>query len=173
MTTALQLAAEVLPHFTANVLGQQVHTYGFYAHAIGRDAAKESMVIGKAMHVVGAACIIARVPVAPIHYVKRADGEWRGIFERAVGESIHVLPAWDTLAISARLYKYTEADFKSIAKLLHEGIPQCFPPSWQSPSQIWKYLIYTVAEGNATWLRRALVKYEAIIDAERHRRRKK
>src|SRR5205823_5201263 len=116
MSTALQIAADVLPHFKENVLSGRAQTYGHYARAIGRNAARESPVIGKAMHVIGAACVMARVPAAPIHYVERADGEWRGIFESAASESIHVLPAWDTLAVSAGIHKYSEKDFATIAK---------------------------------------------------------
>src|SRR5438105_1258072 len=153
MASTLQLAAEVLPHFQENVLRGWPRTYGFYAHAIGRNQATEAMVIGKAMHAIGAACILTRVPVAPIHFVERADGEWRGVFESAWSESTHVLPAWNTLAVSARVHKYSEQDFSKIAKAI-QIIPKHFPSDWQSPQQLWNYLIYAKAEGDITWLQR-------------------
>jgi hypothetical protein len=167
---ALQLATEVLPHFRANVLRGWVRTYGHYATAIGRSEAKEAIVVGKAMHLIGAACVMARVPVAPVHFVERADGEWRGIFESAASEHQHVLPAWDTLAVSSRVYSYTDQDFEKLGKVLNELIPKHFPPTWQSPKKVWLYLIHTKIEGQTTWLTRALSRYEEIIvEAKRAR----
>ena len=113
---------------------------------------------------------MARVPVAPIHYVERADGEWRGIFERAASESFHVFPAWSTLAVSAHIHTYTEEDFRLIGKVLNELVPKYFSPEWQSPRKLWVHLIYTKAEGETTWLRRALTKYEQIIEPARKAR---
>ena len=81
MATARELAIQVLPYFAGYVLAGHVHPYGVYAKAIGRDPAKESMVIGKAMHAIGAVCVLAAIPVAPLYFIKRADGEWRGVFE--------------------------------------------------------------------------------------------
>ncbi|MDH4449631.1 MAG: hypothetical protein QE265_03445 [Rhodoferax sp.] len=163
MTSALSIAAEVLPHFRANVMSNWTYTYGHYAAAIGRSAAKEGVVIGKAMHVIGAACVMAKVPVAPIHYVERADGEWQGIFERAASESIHVRPHWPTLAVSSRVHRYTDEDFNLVSRLLNELIPRYFKPEWQTPANIWIYLIHTVAENDQTWLQRALASYEEVI----------
>jgi len=163
MSTALELATAVLPNFKKNVLGGRRRTYGYYARFIGRDPAKESMVIGKAMHVIGAACIMARVPVAPIYFVERADGEWRGIFENAASESLHVRPFWTTLFVSSRIYKYTEDDFARVERLLNELIPRYFPAKWQTPHRIWTYLIYTKTQCGTTWLQRALAHYEEII----------
>ena len=170
MSTSLELAREVLPHFRANVLRGWVRTYGGYAAAIGRSPAKEAVVIGKAMHLIGAACVMARVPVAPIHFVERADGDWRGIFESAASESIHVLPEWDTLAVSSRIYRYTEADFAKIAKAIEQVIPKHFPAEFQSPRDVWHVLIHNKLKDGSTILERALVRYREIIEEARRAR---
>ena len=163
MTSALTIAAEVLPHFRANVMRNWPRTYGHYAAAIGRSAAKEGVVIGKAMHVIGAACIMAKVPVAPSHYVERADGEWQGIFESAASKAIHVRPHWTTLAVSSRIHRYSDADFNLVSRLLNDLIPKHFSPEWQTPANIWIYLIHAIAENEQTWLQRALASYEEVI----------
>jgi hypothetical protein len=72
MATAREIAIEVMPHFAKHVLAGQVAPYGVYAAAIGRNAAKESMVIGKAMHIIGGVCVLARIPVAPLHAFRYA-----------------------------------------------------------------------------------------------------
>ena len=113
---------------------------------------------------------MAKIPVAPIHYVERADGEWRGIFEKAAGESVHVLPAWNILAVSSRVHRYTEGDFALIEKLLNELIPKHFPQQWQTPAKIWSYLIDAKPEGEATWIQRAVAAYEQIIANARQAR---
>ncbi len=68
MSSAREIALEVLPHFAENVLAGRVLSYGYYAKAIGRDVAKESIVIGQAMHAIGGVCAIAGIPIAPLHY---------------------------------------------------------------------------------------------------------
>lgn len=170
MSTALELACEVLPHFRANVLRGWVRTYGHYAAAIGRSPAKEAVVIGKAMHLIGAACVLAQVPVAPIHFVERADGEWRDIFESARSESIHVLPEWDTLAISSRVHHYSEGEFDKIARSLEVAVPKHIPPKLQSPQNVWRVLIYNKLEDETTIPERALVRYQEIIEEARRAR---
>ena len=136
MSSARELALEVLPHFRANVLARSVRTYGFYAKVIGRDAAKESMVIGKAMHAIGGTCAFIGIPVAPLYYVKRADGEWRGIFQSDSIERTHVLPHYDLLTVSARIYDYTEDDFRKIEKALRELFPKYLKPNQLSPHDL-------------------------------------
>jgi hypothetical protein len=57
MSTTREIAIDILPHFSSNVLKGNVQTYGYYANKIGRKPEKKSMIIGPAMHLIGAACI--------------------------------------------------------------------------------------------------------------------
>ncbi|HSV50735.1 MAG TPA: hypothetical protein VLJ57_01360 [Burkholderiaceae bacterium] len=173
MATSLQIACEVLPHFEANALNGHTRTYGFYAQAIGRNPAKDAMAIGKAMHIIGAACIMAAVPVAPIHFVDRADGEWRGIFERSALERTYLLPHWDVLVVSSRAHKYTSDEFRTMAILLNDRVPTVFPEDMQTPDKIWQILIPMRdhrANGERTLLQTALIRYEQIIAEAKARR---
>ena len=124
MPSAREIALEVFPHFKENVLAGRVLSYGVYAKAIGRDVATESMVVGQAMHAIGGMCAFAAIPVAPLHFVQRADGEWRGIFESDSSERTHVLPHYDVLYSAARIHTYTEDDFRKLEKGLRDVLPK-------------------------------------------------
>ena len=171
MASARELALEVLPHFRDNVLLGHVLSYGFYAKAIGRDVATESMVIGQAMHAIGGTCAFAGIPVAPLHFVKRADGEWRGIFESDASESIHVLPHYDLLCLAARIHRYTEDDFRKIEKGLREIFPQHLKPDQLSPHDIWHVAIHGKLEDSTTPFQRSLERYKSMVEAARDARR--
>jgi hypothetical protein len=173
MTTAREIAIEVLPHFTERVLARRVSSYGFYAKAIGRNPAKESMVIGQAMHAIGAVCVLARVPVAPLHFVERTDGDWRGVFEADPAEQIHVLPHYNLLCVTARVHKYTEKDFARVRLGLRETLPKPLRPDQMSPHDIWRLAIYSKLQDSTTPLQRALAQYQTIFDAAKARRQAK
>ena len=164
MASARELAIEVLPHFAKNVLAGHVHSYGVYAKAIGRDPAKESMVIGKAMHAIGAVCVLAAIPVAPLFFIKRADGEWRGVFESDVHERTYVLPHYDLLYITAREFKYSESDFARVEKGLKEVLPKYLRPDQLSPHDIWRWSIYAKLPDSTTPLETALARYQEFFD---------
>jgi|GEM_PF-3612433 len=164
MASAREIAIEVLPHFAKSVLAGHVHAYGFYAKAIGRDPAKESMVIGKAMHAIGAVCVLTKVPVAPLFFIKRADGEWAGVFESDVHEKIYVRPHYDLLYVTARDFKYSEGDFARIEKGLKEVLPKYLRPDQLSPHDIWHWAIYTKLKDLSTPFQRALEKYQELFD---------
>lgn len=172
MASSLELAQAVMPQFRASVLRGEVRTYGSYARAIGRNEAKESMVVGMAMHAIGAACILTLVPVAPIHYVARADQGWRGIFESAYAEKTKVLPAWNVLAVSARVHSYNEAEFDQVELAIREVIPEFFPKQFQSPRELWRVIAYSKIEGEKTFLDRALAAYTLRIEDARAKRRR-
>jgi len=163
MPTAREIALSVLPHFAANVLAGHVLPYGSYAHAIGRDPATESMVIGQTMHAIGAACILARIPVAPLHYVKRADDGWRGVFEADSTERSYVLPHYDVLLIAARAYAYSEKDFAKLDRVLRAIIPKYFPSDYSSPHDLWHFVVLKELTDSSTFFRRAVASYEQII----------
>jgi hypothetical protein len=166
MATAREIAIEVLPHFSKNVLAGIVLPYGVYAHHIGRDPAKESMVIGQAMHAIGAVCVLTQRPVAPLHFVERADGAWRGVFESNPEEGIYVLPHYELLLVTARIYKYTQKDFDVIGRALREWVPKHLPPELQSPHDIWRLAIYTKRKDkdNKTPLDLALARYRELMN---------
>jgi len=65
MPTAREIALSVLPHFAESVIAKRIHSYGAYATWIGCNPAKESMIIGQAMHAIGASCFLAAIPVLP------------------------------------------------------------------------------------------------------------
>ena len=164
MASARELAIEVLPHFAQNVLTGHVHAYGVYAKAIGRDPAKESMVIGKAMHAIGAVCVLAAIPIAPLHFIKRADDEWRGVFESDVLETAHVLPHYDLLYVTAREFKYSEGDFARVEKALKEVLPKYLRPDQLSPHDIWHWAICAKLKDGSTPFERALAKYRELFE---------
>jgi hypothetical protein len=163
MASARELAIEVLPHFAKNVIARHVHSYGVYAKAIGRDPAKESMVIGQAMHAIGAVCVLAAIPVAPLYFIKRADGEWRGVFESDSSEREHVLPHYDLLYVTAREFKYSDSDFGRVEKGLREVLPKYLRPDQLSPHDVWHWAIRTKLKDGATPFERALARYREIF----------
>ena len=172
MATAREIAIEIMPHFALRVLAGRVCSYGTYAKAIGRDPAKESMVIGQAMHAIGAACVLAGVPVAPLYFVKRADGGWRGVFEADVFERIHVLPHYELLYVTAREYKYTASDFGKVERVLQEVLPRHLRPDQLSPHDIWGIVIHNKNKDSITLLEKAIAKYKMIFDAAKSERDK-
>jgi hypothetical protein len=163
MATAREIALEVLPHFKENILAGRVLTYGVYARAIGRKPSKDAMAIGKAMHIIGATCVLARIPIAPLHYVSRADHEWRGIFESDSIEQRYVLPHYDLLLVTARVYRYTEEDFRRIEKGLREVIPRYIPRHLSSPHQVWHIVALNKLDDGRSILDVALEAYREIL----------
>ena len=170
MTSAIQLALDVLPHFRTAVLKRHVYTYGHYASAIGRDSATESMVVGKAMHAIGAACVLGAVPLAPLHFVERADGEWRGVFEADASESIHVLPEYNLLYVTARDHHYSERDFERIHRALAVAFPKHLKPDQLSPHDLWHIVIHAKLKDGSTILQQALIKYRELAAQQRANR---
>ena len=164
MSTAREIALEVLPHFSEAVLLRQILTYGYYAKAIGRSPAADSMAIGKAMHAIGGICVYSRVPVAPMYFVERADSGWRGIFEEDPLESLHVLPHYDTLYVAAREYRYSAEDFACV----YRGLAEAIPNEW-SPHLIWHVAVAVKPKGSEqTYFERALDRYRQIVEDARH-----
>jgi hypothetical protein len=164
MASAREIAIEVLPHFAKSVLAGHVFPYGYNATAVGRDPATESMVIGKAMHAIGAVCVLAKIPVAPLFFIRRKDGEWRGVFESDVHESTYVLPHYDLLYVTARDFKYSESDFLRVEKGLKEVLPKYLRPDQLSPHDIWHWAIYTKLKDSTTPLEVALARYQELFD---------
>jgi len=66
-------------------------TYGQYAAAIEHPPARYGLAVGKAMHAIGALCVVRQLPVAPLYWVQRADGEHRGVFEQDAIERQYIV----------------------------------------------------------------------------------
>ena len=112
------------------------------------------------MHAIGAVCLMTSIPVAPLHFVKRFDGEWRGIFESDPSERLSVLPHYSTLYVAAREHRYIPAEFEMIEEKLRSVIP----PAW-TPHALWHFAIYikTKALPHQTALERAMKVYKAEL----------
>jgi hypothetical protein len=162
MATAREVAIEVLPYFEQSVLAGHVLPYRYYASSIGRDAAKESMVIGQAMHAIGGVCALCAIPIAPLFFIKRSDDEWRGIFEGNPSEQQYVLPHYDLLYVTAREYKYTAKDFQRLSHGLKEVLPKHLGPDQLSQHDIWRVVIHSKLQDGTTPLDRAILKYKEI-----------
>jgi hypothetical protein len=171
MTSARELAIEVLPHFERAVLAGHVYAYGHYASAIGRSSETESMIIGKAMHAIGAVCVLAKIPIAPLHFVRRADGEWRGVFESNTHERIHVLPHYNLLYVTARDYKYTTSDFARVRKALADVLPKYLPSDQLSPHDIWRWALHAKLKDGRTPWELALARYRELFASIKDARR--
>jgi hypothetical protein len=155
-------ALELLPHFAENVLAGHVRTYGFYAGVIGTNP----IAVGQGMHVIGGACVFACVPIAPLHFVKRADAAHRPIFERDLTEEQLILPHYRTLYIASKFGTYCEEDFTKIGSLLRKRLPQ----EW-TPHVIWAHAaVDYVPKQGMTYFERALVSYTSLIDKLREER---
>ena len=162
-TRSFALATILMPLFQENVLRRTPRTYGYYAAHAGLDVAKESILIGKAMHAIGAACVMTRTPIAPLRYVERADGEWQGIFEKTSLERTAVKPHWTVLSVTSRDHVYTVDELNEVNRALTQVVPKFIPESW-SPERLWKYLIEEKLETGQSWFERAMEKYDGMFD---------
>lgn len=170
MATAREIAIKVLPHFAQSVLAGHVHSYGHFAALIGRQAATESMVIGQAMHAIGGVCALCAIPIAPLFFIERADGEWRGVFESDPAERLNVLPHYDLLYVTAREYKYSGRDFQRIQKGLVEVLPKYLGPNQLSPHDIWNVAIRSKLKDGTTPFDRAILKYQALLESAKKKK---
>jgi hypothetical protein len=161
MSSAREIAAEVLPHFATAVLARKQHTYGHYTRLIGRNSAKESMIVGPAMHLIGSLCIISQVPVAPLYWVKRSDGEEQQIFASDPVEAEHVLPHRNMMYVVSREYSYSQSEFDAISRRLQKIVMERYPLNW-TPHFIWRELVAKRPRGSeVTYFERARLGYEA------------
>jgi hypothetical protein len=129
------------------------------------------MVIGQAMHAIGAACVLSAVPVAPLFFVERSDGEWRGVFEADTCERLDVLPHYELLYVTAREYVYGPRDFDQLERALSVAFPKHLKPDQLSPHDLWHVVLYAKSKRNGvTVFERALSKYKELY-AEATRRR--
>lgn len=160
MSTTREIAIDILPHFSSNVLKGNVQTYGYYANKIGRKPEKESMIIGPAMHLIGAACIFGSIPVAPLYFIKNSCGKRENVFTNSIIEKEYVYEHKTTLYVVARDNRYIENDFERIDR----GLKQIMPEQW-SPHDCWGVAITRKPKGsNKTYFELALEKYKQIFE---------
>jgi hypothetical protein len=141
-------------------------TYGQYASAIGRDPAKYGLAVGKAMHAIGALCIIRQLPVAPLFWVRRADDGYRGIFESDARERQYILESEDidTMYVVSREYHYTGEEFTALEVALRKSLASGNVSKW-SPHQIWHSTFVKCPKDNPlTYYERAMSRYRDLFN---------
>lgn len=164
MTTGRELALQLLPDFSNNVENRVRRSYGYYAKIVGRDPAKEAILIGSAMHTIGAICVIQKLPVAPLYWVERAKGEPRQIFASDPIESANIIDCgrFDTMFVVAREYHYSTEEFKRLGNALERVLVGKAPPNWTA-HHLWHMVIEKKPKGeDLTFLERAMSKYEML-----------
>ena len=125
MASAHEIAADILRSFGPNVVARRPPmTYGQYASAIVRDPAEYGLAVSKAMHAIGALCVIRRVPVALLFWVRRADEGHRGIFESDTLERQYIIESKDidTMYVVSREYHYTTEEFEGLEAALRKSL---------------------------------------------------
>jgi hypothetical protein len=130
----LPLAHEILPLFRANSLRGLTRTCGYYAFRSGRDP----KAVGYALHLIGAACVLARAPVAPIRFVEQLEEEWRGIFSIAAADSVHA-EAWPAVCAASRLHAYSESDFNHVASVFPQV--SVYAQAGETPLGLWRVVV--------------------------------
>ncbi len=166
MPIAHEIAKEVLPIFGENVVARKSPwTYGRYASAIGRDPATYGLAIGKAMHAIGALCVIQELPVAPLYWVKNASGGYRAIFESDPIERKYIIESNDIkiMYILSREYKYSMEDFEKLEdrfrKALDSGLLYNLPLH-----ELWhRTFEEKIDNSSATYYERAMKKYQVLL----------
>lgn len=166
MASAHEIAADVLRSFGQNVVARRPPmTYGQYASAIGRNPADYGLAVGKAMHAIGALCIIRQVPVAPLFWVQSADGEPRGIFENDPLERRYIVESKDidTMYVVSREYHYTSEEFAGLEAALRKSLASGNVANW-SPHQIWHLTFLKCPKESAlTYYQRAMNRYRELF----------
>ena len=159
MSTAKEIAVSVMPHFIDAVLTRRPRTYGYFARKIGRDPGKEAIIIGPAMHLIGAFCVFRQIPVAPLYYVTRDDGEEQDVFRNDSLEARHVLPHKNMMYVVAREYIYAKDELVTLAERLEKLMIDHAPKEW-TPHVMW-HLAVTNRPKNSqqTYWERALSRY--------------
>lgn len=166
MASAHEIAADVLRSFGPNVVARLApRTYGQYAGAVGRSGAEYGLAVGKAMHAIGALCVIRQVPVAPLYWVRRADDGYRGIFESDLLERQHIIESKDidTMYVVAREYHYSTEEFAGIETALRKSLAAGNVAMW-SPHDIWRLAFLKCPKNSSlTYYQRAMSRYRELF----------
>ncbi len=166
MASAHEIAADVLQSFGSNVVARRPPmTYGQYATAIGRNPSKYGLAIGKAMHAIGALCVIRQLPVAPLYWVRNANDEPRNIFESDPLERHYILESKDIdpMYVVAREYSYTSEEFTGLEGALKKSLAAGHVSNW-SPHEIW-HLAFSKRPKDSplTYYERAMARYRELF----------
>jgi hypothetical protein len=151
MDHLVALANEILPLLRANTLRGLVRTSGYYAYRSGQSAVD----VGHALHLIGAACVFARVPVAPVHFIEDIQDDWRLIFTVAAADSDHA-DAWPLICTTSRAYAYSESDFEHVATMVRSQLSR-YGLDQQAPLGLWRLVVEQA-------LPQALARYQQVID---------
>jgi hypothetical protein len=166
MSSAFEIAFDVLSAFGQNVVARKPPlSYGSYARLIGRAPSKDGLAIGKAMHAIGAICVVRALPVAPLHWVKREGNGERHVFESDPLERHYILEQshYDTMFVVAREYRYSEQDFDGIEKALRVALASENPRKW-SPHKLWHRTFVTrPKDSELTYFELAMRRYEKLL----------
>ncbi len=173
MASAHEIAADVLRTFGPNVVARRPPlTYGQYAHTIGRDPAEYGLAVGKAMHAIGAICVIRQLPVAPLFWVRRADNKSRAIFEGDALEREYIVDSgdFDTMYVVSREYQYTNDDFVSLERALRKSLESGNVTNW-SPHNLWHHTFRLCPKDSSlTYYERAMARYNDLLNEIKSRR---
>jgi len=166
MASAHEIAVDVLHSFGMNVVARRPPmTYGQYAALIGRKPAEYGLAVGKAMHAIGALCVIRQLPVAPLYWVERADGGHRGIFESDPLERQHIIETRDidVMYVVAREYTYSSLEFNELESALRKSLASGSVSNW-SPHEIWRLTFQkTPKDSPLTYYQRAMDRYRKLF----------
>lgn len=169
MSISNEIALDLLRVFGQNVLSHRVRTYGDYAHLIGRMGASDGLAVGKAMHAIGAVCVVEQLPVAPLFWVESANGAGKSVFESDPDERRYVIEAgnYDTMYVVAREYSYTREEFDRLESRVTKLLATDEPAKW-SPHRLWRVVFRTKPKGSPeTYFERAMARYREINETLR------
>ena len=166
MASAHEIAANLLSVFGQNVVARRPPmTYGQYATAIDKAPAEYGLAVGKAMHAIGALCVLRQLPVAPLYWVRNANDEPRGIFESDPLERHYIVESKDIdiMYVVAREYTYSAEEFTGLEEALRKSLANGHVSGW-SPHEIW-HLTFSKhpKESPTTYYERAMARYRGLF----------
>lgn len=166
MPSAHEIAADVLRTFGPNVVARRSPlTYGQYASAIGRNPAEYGLAVGKAMHAIGALCVVRQLPVAPLFWVRNSNDEPRGIFESDPLEHRYIVESKDidTMYVVAREYSYSTEEFSGLEDALRKSLSAGHVSGW-SPHELWHLTFSKRPKASSvTYYERAMARYRDLF----------
>ena len=167
MASAHEIAANILRAFSENiVLRRSPWSYGQYAQAIGKNSSEYGLAIGKAMHAIGALCVVRQIPVAPLYWVRRADNGYRGIFENDQLERQYIIESGDidVMYVVSREYIYQPDELDKLSKALDKSLSKGHVQNW-SPHDLWHLTFQNrPKDSDFTFYERAMIRYRRLYE---------
>lgn len=151
----------VFPSFARAVLElNSPMTYGFFANQTDLNSATDSKVLGQVMHLIGACCMLIKIPIAPLYFVRREDNKETNIFLSNDLERIQVAPHEPMLRVLAREHSYTVTEIEKLKSVLQKA-EHNRPFSEKSPHEFLEFAIKQKKEGShITLWQEALIVYQ-------------